>query len=183
MLAGQISGAAAKREAGDTRRGHDAGWHGEPVDMRGVVDVALCAAGADANGRGDGVGVHAFHHRHVDHQPVVDATKAGPVVPTSADGNSEIALPCKIDRSDNVSDVGATRNHHGTLVDHPVVEAPYSVIIGIYWPDDRAAHVADEGFGGRSLHDVLLFHTMIGFLSLMLLPSSGIGKIGPAPCT
>jgi hypothetical protein len=83
-------------------------------------------------------------------------------VPASADRGLEIVLPCKIDRSDNISDVGASRNHHGTLIDHPVVKAPYSVIVGIYWPDDRAAHVADEGFGGHSLHDVLLFRTMIG---------------------
>jgi hypothetical protein len=116
----------------------------------------VCAAGADANGAGDGIDAHAFHHRHVDHQPAIDATKAGPVVPTSADGNSEIALPCKIDCSDNVSDVGATRNHHGTLVDHPVVEASHCVIVGIHWPDNRTAHVADEGFGGREVHDFLL---------------------------
>jgi hypothetical protein len=83
-------------------------------------------------------------------------------VPASADRDPEIVLPCKIDRSDNVSDVGASRNHHGTLIDHPVVEAPHSVIIGIHSPENRTAHVADEGFGGRSLHDVLLFYTMIG---------------------
>jgi hypothetical protein len=88
--------------------------------------------------------------------------KAGPVVPASADRDLEIVLPCKIDRSDNVSNVGTSRNHHGTLIYHPIVEAPYSVIIGVHSPDDRAAHVADEGFGGHSLHDVLLFHTMIG---------------------
>jgi hypothetical protein len=100
--------------------------------------------------------VHAFHHRHVDHQPVVNATKAGPVVPTSADGNPEIALPCKIDRSDNVSDVGATRNHQGTFVDHPIVETSHCVVVGVHSPDDRTAHIANEGFGGQGVHDFLL---------------------------
>ena len=130
--------------------------------MRGVVDVALCAAGADAHGAGGGIDMHAFHHRQVDHQPIVDAAKAGPIVAASADGNSEIALPRKIDRSDNVSDVGASRNQQRTLIDHPVVEAAHSVIVGVRSPDDGAAHVADEGFSGHGLHDLLLFHTMIG---------------------
>src|SRR2546430_8871046 len=51
--------------------------------FRSVVDVALCAAGADANGAAQGIYVHAFHNRHVDHEPIIDATKAGPVVAAS----------------------------------------------------------------------------------------------------
>src|SRR6266436_685402 len=34
MLAREVSGAAAEREAGDTGRRDNAGRHGEPVDMR-----------------------------------------------------------------------------------------------------------------------------------------------------
>jgi hypothetical protein len=82
-------------------------------------------------------------------------------MPASADRDLEIILPCKIVRSNNVSDVGAPRNHHWTLIDHPVVEAPHCIIIGVHPPDDWAAHVADEGFGGHGLHDVHLFHTTI----------------------
>ena len=48
MLAGEVSGAAAEREAGDTGRRDKAGKHGEPVDMHGVVDIALRAARTDA---------------------------------------------------------------------------------------------------------------------------------------
>jgi len=105
--------------------------------MRSVVDVALRAAGTDADGAGGGIDPHAFHHRQVDHQPVVYTTKAGPVVPASADRGLEIVLPCKIDGSDNVSDVGASRNHLGTL---SIIRCrgSYSVIIGIRSPDDRA---------------------------------------------
>src|ERR1700738_5581095 len=55
MLAGEVSGAAAKREAGDTGRRDNAGRHGEPVDMRGVVDIALRAAGTGANGARGGI--------------------------------------------------------------------------------------------------------------------------------
>ena len=106
MLAREVSGAAAECEAGDTGRRDDAGRHGKPVDMRGMVDIALCAAATGPVGAGSGIDPHAFHHRHVDHQPVVDTTKARPVVPASADRDLEIVLPCKIDRSDNVSDVG-----------------------------------------------------------------------------
>jgi len=106
MLAREVSGAAAERETGDTGRRDDAGRYGKPVDMRGMVDIALCAAATGPVGAGSGIDPHAFHHRHVDHQPVVDTTKARPVVPASADRDLEIVLPCKIDRSDNVSDVG-----------------------------------------------------------------------------
>jgi hypothetical protein len=49
MLAGEVSRAAAKREASDTGRRDDAGRHGEPVYMGGVVDVALRAAGTGAD--------------------------------------------------------------------------------------------------------------------------------------
>ena len=144
--------------------------------MRGVVDIALRAAGTDADGAGGGIDPHTFHHRKVDHQTVVDTTKARPIVPASADRDPEIVLPCEIDRSDNVSDVGASRNHHGSFIDHSIVEAPYSIIIGIGAPDDWAAHVADESFGGHGLHDILLLYTIIGW-SLSLLPLSDVGKI------
>jgi hypothetical protein len=63
----------------------------------------------------------------------------------------------QIDRSDNVSDVAHRAIITGLLSINPVVEAPHSVIVGIHSPDDRAARAADEGFCGRSLHDVLLF--------------------------
>ena len=109
----------------------------------------------------------------VDHQPVVDATKAGPVVPAAADRNLEIVLPCKIHRGDDVSSVGASRDHYGPLIDHPVVETPDSVVVGVPLPDHGTTHVADEGFGGHGLHDVLLFPQMIGQL-LRSLPLSDL---------
>src|SRR4029077_3946378 len=58
-LAGEVSGAATKREAGDTGRRNNAVRHGEPVYMGGVVDIALRAAGADADGAGGGINPHA----------------------------------------------------------------------------------------------------------------------------
>ena len=156
--------------------------------MRRVIDIALCAARTDADGAGGGIDPHAFHHRHVDHQSVVDTTKARSVMPASADRDLEIVLPCKIHRGDNVSSVGASRNHLGLLVDHPVVETPGGVILGIPSPDDGTTHVADEGFGGRGLHDVLLFPQMIGQLVRPHSPhcrtsrtSSGLGTDRPPP--
>jgi hypothetical protein len=97
-------------------------------------------------------------------------------VPASADRDLEIVLPCKIHRGDNVSSVGASRNHYGTLVDHPVEETPNGIIVGIPLPDDGTTHVADEGFGGHGLHDVLLFPQMIGQLvrSLPAIGSTGL---------
>ena len=113
--------------------------------------VCLSAAGTNADGAGGGIDPHAFHHRHVDHQPVIDTAKARPIVSASADRNPKIVLLCKIDGSDNVSDVGASRNHLGALIDHPVVEAAHSIIVDVRSPDDGAAHVADEGFSGPSV--------------------------------
>ena len=149
--------------------------------MRGVVYIALRAAGTNADGAGGGIDPHAFHHRHVDHQPVIDTAKARPIVSASADRNPKIVLLCKIDRSDNVSDVGASRNHLGALIDHPVVEAAHSIIVDVRSPDDGAAHVADEGFSGHGLHDFLLFHTMIGQLGLRLLPLLGSRRLLSKP--
>src|SRR4029453_4198692 len=156
------------------------GRHGEPIDMRGVIDIALCAARTDADGAGSSIDPHAFHHRHVDHQSTVDATKAWPVVPASADRDLEIVLPCKIHRGDNVSSVGASRNQYGTLVDHPVEETPNSIIVGIPLPDDGTTHVADEGFGGHGFAYVLLFPHMIGQLvrSLPAIGSTGLVMVG-----
>jgi hypothetical protein len=131
--------------------------------MRRVVDIALRAAGADSDGARGGVDAHAFHHRHVDHQPVVDAAKARTVMAATANGHGEVVLFCEFDGRDDVGDVGAARDHLGILVDHPVVQAPHGIIVAITPRDDRTAHIADESFGSHGLHDFLLFLTMIGW--------------------
>jgi hypothetical protein len=77
--------------------------------------------------------------REVDHQAVVDAAEAGAVVAAAADRRVEALLAAEVDRRDHVGDVDAARDQRGTLVDHPVVEGPRVVVVGIAGADHRAA--------------------------------------------
>src|SRR5262249_26054609 len=61
ISARQIAVAAAQGKAGDASGGNDAGRRCQPERVRGMVHVALCAAGSNPRSSGNRVNAHARH--------------------------------------------------------------------------------------------------------------------------
>ena len=95
VLARQIAGAAAERQAGDAGGRDDAERHGQPEGVGGVVDVARRAARLDAHRPVRRIDAHALHHRQIDDQAVVAAAEAGAVVAAAADRDQQALLAAK----------------------------------------------------------------------------------------
>ena len=155
VLARQISHAATQRQAGDAGGGHNAEGNGEPVGMSGVVDIARRATSLDADGLARGIDAYALHGGQVDHQPIVDAAKAGPVVPAATYGNPETMLAAEVDRGDHVAYVHTPGDHQRPLVDHGVEEFACLVVVGIGPLDQPTPKVLLELNNGLRLHDCL----------------------------
>ena len=77
------------------------------------------------------IDAYALHGGQVDHQSIVDAAKAGPVVPAATYGNPETMLAAEVDRGDHVAYVHTPGDHHWPLVDHGVEEFACLLVIGI----------------------------------------------------
>ena len=152
---------AAQRQARDAGCRDDAGGHGQPKGMRGVVDVALGAARANPRRTGHRIDAHALHGRQVDDEAVVDAGKPGSVMTATANRNAEVIVAPEIHRRHHVGDIDTARDQQRPLVDHAVVELPRVLVGGIATLDKHPAQALAEfrpGFFrlGFVTHDVLL---------------------------
>ena len=122
--------------------------------MAGVIDVALGAAGASPHRAACWVDAHALHRGEVDDQSIVAAAKSGAIVATAANGDQQIVVAPKVNCTDDVRNVCATRNHAWALVDHAIVERASLVIALILRFDDPAAQASSEIRNRRChLHD------------------------------
>ena len=131
VLARQVAGPAAERQASDAGGRDDAEWDRQAEGMRRVVDIARRAARPDPNGAGRRVDPYPFHHRQVDDQPVVDAAEARAVVAAAADGDEKAVVAAEIDRCDHVGNIDALRDQQRPLVDHAVIERARLVIVRV----------------------------------------------------
>ena len=113
---------AAEGEASDSRGRDDSEGHGLSECARGVVDLPRRAARPHPRGAFLGIDPHASHRRQVDHQPVVDTGKSGPIVRTAADRDRQTIIAAEIDGGDHIGCVDAARDQLRALVDHRIVE-------------------------------------------------------------
>ena len=96
--------------------------------MRGMIDVALRAAGLSPHGAGRGIDAHALEARQIDDETVVAAAETRSVVSAAADRDQEILSAAEVHRRNHVGHVRAARNEARTLVDHAVVKLARLVI-------------------------------------------------------
>jgi hypothetical protein len=131
----EVAVPAAERQPADAGRGDDPGRHGKIVRLRRCVDLAPDAATTDPYGAGLRIDRDRLHRREVDHDPVVDAAEAAPVVASAVHRERLIVLAREADRRRDVARVRAERKHRRTAVDHGVEERSRLVVARVVRPD------------------------------------------------
>ena len=127
----QHAHAAAEGETRDPGLGHLTPGRDEPEELGRAVDVAPGRAGLGADGAGGGVDVDGLHLREVDDQAVVTHGAAGHLVASAADADHRVVLAGDLDDLDDVSGVGAARDHRRVAIDQPVPHPPCRVVVGV----------------------------------------------------
>ena len=110
VAAGEVAVPAAERQARDAGRGDDPAGHGEPVLVRGGVDLAPEAAAADADGSCLGIDGDRLQQREIADDAVVDAAEAAAVVAAAADRERQVVLARERDRRRDVLGARAPRD-------------------------------------------------------------------------
>ena len=106
--AAQVAAAAAERETGDAGRRNDARRNCEAECMRGMIHVALRAAGFDANRARRRVDANSLEPTEIDHDAAVAAAETGAVVAAAANRDEQIVIAREIHRRDDVRHVAAS---------------------------------------------------------------------------
>ena len=107
-LAHQPADAAAEREPGDPRGGHEAAGDREPERLRLVIEVRPRAAAlARLAVRRAGSTRTAVMAGQVDDHAAVAGGEAGQRVPAAADGDEQVLAAREVDRAHDVGDAGA----------------------------------------------------------------------------
>ena len=155
VLAGEVAEAAAEREPADAGGRDDPAGGGEPVLVRGAVDLAPGAPAADAHGPRARVDVDPADRGEVDHEAVVDGAEPGAVVPAAADRDGEVALPRVRQQAGDVVRPRGLGDERRPAVDHGVVDAARELVAGVATLDHDAAEVRERrGRGGGHLATV-----------------------------
>src|SRR6202043_3327826 len=117
-LASQVPYPTPEREPADagcrddSTRGREAMLAGSPVDL------APCAAAADANRARCGIDSDVLEQRQVDHNAVVDRPETGAVVSATADGQRELVRAGEADRLSDIARARDARDQRRPAVDH-----------------------------------------------------------------
>jgi hypothetical protein len=135
----QVTAAAAESETGNARGGNNACRNCQAECMRGVIDVALRAAGFDANRARRRVDADSFQPAEIDHDPAVAAAETGAVVTAAANCEQQIAIAREFNRRNDVRHVAATCDHVRPFLDHRVVELAGLLVAGIRSSNQVAA--------------------------------------------
>ena len=146
---------AAEGQASDSGGRDDSEGHGLSECVRCVVDLPSRAARPDPRGAPLWIDSHASHGRQIDHQPVVDTGKPGPIVRAGADRDGQCTIAAEIDGRDNVGCVGAARDKLWALIDHRVVKLAGVVVVRIALLNDGPTQRRCETGNGLVFHDAL----------------------------
>ena len=138
-MPGQVAGAAAEGQAGDTRGRHEPRGRGQTESTGRVVDVAPCTAGVGADRAGRRVDGGRAQLAEVDHQGVVPHAEPRSVVATTPDREGHLIVACEIDAVDHVGDVGDPGDGPRVAVDGAVVDASGVVVVLVGSRDEPAA--------------------------------------------
>jgi hypothetical protein len=144
----QVPETPAEREPADAGGRDDAAGGRQSVLAGREVDLAPCAAAADAHGARLRIDLDVAQQREVDHDAVVARPQPGAVVPAAADGERQVVLARESDGPGHVLGPGAARDQRRPLVDHRVVDLAGLVVVGVLRADQPALEVAELVPGG-----------------------------------
>ena len=151
MLALEPAGAAAEREAGDPGRGDAAAGRGEPVGLRGAVELRPRGAAAHSRRPALRVDRDLVHRAGVDHEPALRQRHAGHRVPAAAHGDLEPLVAGVAQRRGDVVGRGAVGDQPRPLADHGVEERAGVLIGRIAGLREPAAQAEAQLVGGGLL--------------------------------
>jgi hypothetical protein len=151
----EISNAATKRESGDSSRCDDAarGRHAECVGR--VIESAPGDATFGTNGSSLRIDADAIHRREINDHATIVCAKARHAVGTAPDRKILSLLASKLDRCHHIRGIGASHDHGGPPIDHPVVDFSSVLIRSIARHYRLTIHMSAEFF--KSRHSIPLF--------------------------
>ena len=120
VLALEPAGAAAEGEPADAGGRHAPAGGGEPVGLRGAVDVGPGGPAADARDPPLGVDVDVAHAAQVEHEAVVAERAPGDRVAAGPHGDLQPVLAGEGERGDHVVGRRAARHEPRAPLDHRV---------------------------------------------------------------
>ena len=145
-LAGEVTDAAAERQAAQTRGRDDAARRrrARTHASHGRHRPGAAPPAATADGRDVGIDSDSAHARQVDDEAVVDAAQAAAIVAAAADGDVEALLASEPHRGDHVRDITTLDDHRWAFVDHRVVQRTSVVVAAVASHENVAPNVAAE---------------------------------------
>ena len=141
---GEISEAAAKRQAGAAGVRDESEDRGQAMKLCLAIDIAEEAPGLRAREPRRRVDPHAAHQRHVEHQAVLAHGKPGDVVAAALDRERQPVLARRANAGDDVGGTEAANDDGGAPVDHRVPQRTRIVIAGISGAQNGTAHAAPQ---------------------------------------
>ena len=143
-LAHEPADAAAEREPGDPRAGHEPAGHRETERLGLVIEVRPGAAALGDGRAARRVDAHRGHARQVDDDAAVAGRVSGKRMPTAADGHDEVLAAREVDRPHDVGDAGALDDQRRPLVVRAVPDRPRLVVALVLGPDELSAQALLE---------------------------------------
>jgi len=146
--------AAAQGQTGDSCGRDDAEGYGLAERMSSMVNIARRTPRSDPCRAAPRIDAHTLHHRHVDHQTVIDAAEPRPIMAAAPDSDRQFAVTTEIHGGNNVGGVGTARDEPRPFVDHRVIELACLIIAGVAVANDGSAKVCCEHCEVFIVHDV-----------------------------
>ena len=140
----EVSHAAAQRQTADAGGGNDSGGHSQSEGMRGMIDIAPCAAAADAHGSRGRIDMNKLDRGEIDHQAIVADSQAAGVMAAAANGDLQVMLTAEVNGRHHVGHVGAFAIKRGLRLDHGVIDLALCVVTRIVRLDQVAPKLAFE---------------------------------------
>src|SRR5262245_18010938 len=100
----------AQGQSANTSGGENTAGRGQAKGMRGVIHISPGTAPLNADRTCHGIDANALHAREIDDQAIIARAKTTGIVAATTHGEKHVVIAGKMDRGDDVGDIGAPRN-------------------------------------------------------------------------
>ena len=177
VLAGEMAETAAECEPADSGGRDDSARRGQPMLVRGAIDLAPGAAAADPNRARLRVDRDVAEQGQIYDDSVVNRSQPGAVVGTATDGKRQVVVTGESNGLDHFVRARAASDQRGPLVDHGVEDLARLAVFGVLRSDQRSLESAQLlACGGCRCGD-----TAHGVLLVRISVTSGSLAAGSRP--